>query len=71
MLKSLAFSRAFLKPVRHLLTRNVSGGKVLDISGIYPPIATAFYQDERVANDKIQENMEKWNTIDFRGTVNG
>ena len=39
----------------------------LDISGIYPPIATPFNQDESIAYDKLQHNMDMWNKIPFRG----
>jgi hypothetical protein len=39
----------------------------MDISGIYPPIVTPFNADETIAYDKLQQNMEKWNKIPFRG----
>ena len=39
----------------------------LDISGIYPPIATPFNSDESIAYDKLQANMDIWNKIPFRG----
>ncbi|KAH3789674.1 hypothetical protein DPMN_167860 [Dreissena polymorpha] len=41
----------------------------LDISGIYPPIATPFNSDESIAYDKLQENIAKWNKIPLRGYV--
>lgn len=39
----------------------------LDISGIYPPMATPFNADESIAYDKLKENIEKWNKIPFKG----
>lgn len=39
----------------------------LDISGIYPPIATPFNSDESIAYDKLAQNIEKWNKIPLRG----
>ncbi|KAL4231156.1 4-hydroxy-2-oxoglutarate aldolase [Mactra antiquata] len=41
----------------------------MDISGIYPPIATPFNADETIAYDKLQQNLERWNQIPFRGYV--
>ena len=43
-----------------------AAGKI-DISGIYPPIVTPFNDDETIAYDKLQKNMDKWNKIPFRG----
>ena len=40
----------------------------MDISGIYPPIATPFNNDETIAYDKLQHNMDMWNKIPLRGT---
>jgi len=41
----------------------------LDISGIYPPITTPFDQDEKINWTSLQKNMDKWNSIPFRGYV--
>lgn len=41
----------------------------VDLSGIYPPIATPFNNDETIAYDKLKENMDKWNKIPFKGYV--
>ncbi|XP_060557304.1 4-hydroxy-2-oxoglutarate aldolase, mitochondrial-like [Ruditapes philippinarum] len=46
-----------------------SAASKMDISGIYPPIVTPFNADETIAYDKLQQNMEKWNKIPFRGYV--
>lgn len=49
-----------------------SGVKMqMDLSGIYPPIATPFNADETIAYDKLQHNMDKWNKIPFRGMFKG
>lgn len=47
----------------------VSNQQRLDISGIYPPIATPFNNDESIAFDKLEENFQKWNKLPFRGYV--
>ncbi|KAK2151636.1 hypothetical protein LSH36_356g03025 [Paralvinella palmiformis] len=41
----------------------------LNLSGIYPPIATPFNEDETIAYDKLQENMDRWNKIPLKGFV--
>nr|XP_022336593.1 4-hydroxy-2-oxoglutarate aldolase, mitochondrial-like [Crassostrea virginica] len=41
----------------------------VDVSGIFPPIATPFNKDESIAFDKLSENMHKWNKIPFAGYV--
>ncbi len=43
------------------------GGKRLDLTGIYPPIATPFNQDESIAWDKLTLNMNKWTQEPIRG----
>ncbi len=43
------------------------GGKRLDLTGIYPPIATPFNQDESIAWDKLTFNMNKWTQQPIRG----
>jgi len=42
---------------------------VLDLSGIYPPIITPFNEDERVAFDKLELNLEKWLALPLDGVV--
>ena len=39
----------------------------MNISGIYPPIATPFNDDESIAYDKLQHNMDMLNKIPLRG----
>jgi len=46
-----------------------SASSKLNISGIYPPIPTPFNEDESIAYDKLKFNMDKWNTVPFRGYV--
>lgn len=48
---------------------STSAVRNMDISGIYPPIATPFNGDETIAYDKLQHNMDKWNKIPLRGYV--
>lgn len=50
-----------------LLTTSVK--MQIDVGGIYPPIVTPFDADETIAYDKLQQNMDKWNKIPFRGYV--
>lgn len=40
----------------------------LDISGIYPPIATPFDEKEEISYSKLEYNITKWNEIKFKGT---
>nr|CAD7456079.1 unnamed protein product [Timema tahoe] len=46
-----------------------STGRALDLSGIFPPIATPFLEDESIAYDKLEENLKKWSKIPFKGYV--
>ncbi|ELT93590.1 hypothetical protein CAPTEDRAFT_134600 [Capitella teleta] len=39
----------------------------LDISGVYPPIATPFGEDENIDYEKLKANMDKWEEAPFRG----
>lgn len=39
----------------------------LDISGVYPPIATPFTASEDVDYQKLEENLQKYAKIPFRG----
>ena len=48
-------------------SRAMTSGKTLDISGIYPPIATPFDQDENINWKQLEHNMNKWNEVPFRG----
>jgi len=43
------------------------GGRKLDLTGVFPPIATPFDKDENIAWDKLEHNMNKWNSVDLRG----
>lgn len=53
-----------------LLGSSSAGKMQVDLSGIYPPIVTPFNEDETIAYDKLQQNMDKWNKISFRGKYN-
>lgn len=48
-------------------SRNRSTG--LDISGIYPPIATPFNRKEDIHFEKLKDNVDKWNKIPFKGNI--
>lgn len=39
----------------------------LDLSGIYPPIATPFTAKEEVDYQKLEENLQKYAQIPFKG----
>lgn len=41
----------------------------LDLSGVYPPIATPFDNNENVDYDKLGFNLQRWNDVPFRGYV--
>lgn len=47
--------------------RTMSSANRLDLSGVMPPIATPFDKDENVRYDLLEENLNKWNKIPFRG----
>jgi len=41
----------------------------LDLSGIYPPIATPFKDDEEINWDALNSNLKKWEELPFRGLL--
>jgi len=43
------------------------GSRRLDLTGVYPPIATPFNQDESIAWDKLTHNMKRWTQEPIRG----
>ncbi|XP_003728901.1 4-hydroxy-2-oxoglutarate aldolase, mitochondrial [Strongylocentrotus purpuratus] len=49
--------------------RTMSSANRLDLSGVMPPIATPFDKDENIRYDLLEENINKWNKIPFRGYV--
>uniref|UniRef100_A0A673IG64 4-hydroxy-2-oxoglutarate aldolase, mitochondrial n=1 Tax=Sinocyclocheilus rhinocerous TaxID=307959 RepID=A0A673IG64_9TELE len=49
--------------------KSQSAGKRLDISGIYPPIATPFTQSEDVDYQRLDDNLKKYCDLPFRGLV--
>ncbi|XP_077575350.1 4-hydroxy-2-oxoglutarate aldolase, mitochondrial [Stigmatopora nigra] len=46
-----------------------SAGVRLDLSGVYPPIATPFTEREDVDYDKLEHNLQKYAQIPFKGLV--
>lgn len=57
-------SETFLRAWR-LQSRAAGAGP--DLSGIYPPIATPFTAKEDVDLEKLEENLQKYADIPFRG----
>ncbi|XP_023215789.1 4-hydroxy-2-oxoglutarate aldolase, mitochondrial-like [Centruroides sculpturatus] len=41
----------------------------INISGVYPPIITPFDENEEIAYNHLENNIEKWNKVPFRGLV--
>lgn len=55
---------------RHLQTTAVNyGAKLIDLSGIYPPIVTPFDAAENIDWEALEKNIKLWNNIPFRGYV--
>lgn len=53
----------------HLSAAAAAAGSRLDLSGIYPPIATPFTAQEDVDYQLLEDNLQKYNQIPFRGLV--
>ncbi|KAL2089839.1 hypothetical protein ACEWY4_014527 [Coilia grayii] len=49
------------------ITQAVAGK--LDIGGVYPPIATPFTEKEDIDYEKLDENIDKYSKIPFKGLV--
>jgi len=47
--------------------RSSTAGRRLDLSGIYPPIATPFTAEEDVDYQKLEGNLRQYARIPFRG----
>ncbi|KAI4796334.1 hypothetical protein KUCAC02_027817 [Chaenocephalus aceratus] len=50
-------------------TQSQAAGTRLDLSGIYPPIATPFTAEEEVDYPRLEGNLQKYAQIPFRGLV--
>ncbi|KAM9770416.1 4-hydroxy-2-oxoglutarate aldolase, mitochondrial [Menidia menidia] len=50
-------------------TRSHATAARLDFSGIYPPIATPFTAQEAVDYEKLEENLQKYAAVPFKGLV--
>ncbi|XP_034543312.1 4-hydroxy-2-oxoglutarate aldolase, mitochondrial [Notolabrus celidotus] len=50
-------------------TLNYSSAARLDLSGIYPPIGTPFTEKEDVDYQRLEENLQKYAQIPFKGLV--
>lgn len=55
--------------ILRIISNRHASSSTLDLSGILPPIATPFNDDESIAFDKLEENVKKWNAISFKGYV--
>jgi len=63
-----------VKKIKKMMSGTTSSSGVggrLDISGVYPPIATPFDNDENVDYDKLLFNLQRWNDIPFKGSYKG
>lgn len=59
------------KPTRtQSRTQSAAAGQRVGIGGIYPPIATPFTQKEDVDYQKLDENLQKYAKIPFKGNYN-
>ncbi|KAG9484760.1 hypothetical protein GDO78_008065 [Eleutherodactylus coqui] len=66
-----ACMRGFCSPGTPRFMHKLASTKkpALDISGIYPPITTPFNDREQVDYAKLDENLQKYSSIPFRGIV--
>lgn len=51
------------------LSRARTALKRLDLSGIFPPIATPFDADGTIAYDRLEANVQRWQRSPFKGYV--
>ncbi len=49
--------------------RAMSTTNPLNLSGVFPPIATPFDKNEDISWEKLEHNMNRWNQCDFKGIV--
>ncbi len=42
---------------------------MLNLAGLYPPIVTAFNEDESIAYDKLESNLQKWASQPLDGVI--
>jgi len=50
-------------------TASPASHESIDISGVHPPIATPFDNDQNVDFERLASNLKLWNDIPFRGYV--
>ena len=41
----------------------------VDLSGVFPPIATPFDNNDCIDYDKLAFNLQRWNEIPFKGSI--
>lgn len=56
-----------VQPAAWRPTRSYTTAAKLDIGGIYPPIATPFTASEDVDYEKLEENLQTYAKMPFRG----
>lgn len=66
VLKTAFQNSLFTSSMRYLSTCSPVQ-QTLDLSGIFPPIATPFKENEDIAWGKFEENLQKWEKIPFKG----
>lgn len=47
----------------------MSSSNHIDLSGVYPPIATPFCDTEEISYGHLESNFRKWNNYKFRGMI--
>jgi len=48
-------------------TTTGAGRATLELSGVFPPIATPFDNNENIDYDNLNLNLQRWNDVPFRG----
>ena len=60
--------RYVMQEVKNVANRYYNTKAVpVDLSGVFPPIATPFNKDESIAYDKLASNIQHWEAVPFQG----
>jgi len=57
----------FTRRLQGSLVRSLSSSSKPDLTGVFPPIVTPFNQDESIAWNKLESNLEIWNKSPVAG----
>lgn len=69
-LKGLNLLRGNIRAVISISHKSgMATNRVLDLGGVYPPIATPFDAEENILYDKLESNLRLWSKAPFRGYV--